>query len=281
MYLYVLPQCRLYFGNIDDYRTFSLCSRFLQWEQIRYSLEAHRRLGAGCACSCLWHYAEPWPNMLDNCSVDAYEQVKPAYYGEKAAFQPVHIAARYTSVIHKDTFDVEISLHNATTADISGTILVQLYDLKGTLLERKQFSGFVPADTDVACAAKMAFTALPDGPFFLRQSFLSKEGTVLASGYSIHSTHDVPYEMLLSQPNCEIEAVLEGNALHLTNKGTCVVSGLTVECANEGNILFSDSCIMLLPGESATITLELLDGKLAPMFLTGFGVPYQPLPLKK
>jgi len=281
MYSYVLGTLITYFGeeNVTDHRAYALTSRFLQWEQIRYSLEAHHRLGNRCAGACLWHLGEPWPNLIENCTIDAYDQVKPAYYGEKAAFSPLHLSAHYSSVIHKDGFDVEFALHNTTTDDFTGNFTAQIFDLDGN--EKARFESPVSAKADsvvhTAAAAKFEASQLPDGVFFLRTTLYNSDGTQVETGFSIHSTHDIPYKQLLTMPECEITASFDGDTLSLRNNGSKVVSALTLECKNCDNVFFSDGCLMLLPGEEAEIKIEFADGKKVPLLISGFGVPYRQL----
>lgn len=59
--------------------------------------------------------------------------------------------------------------------------------------------------------------------------------------------------------------------------GTAVASGLTLECRNQDHVLFSDGCLMLLPGEEISLEVTFTDGATVPLFLSGFGVPYHRL----
>lgn len=279
MWAMTMKQLHPFFGIFKNYYEFTLASRFVQWEQLRYALEAHRRLGKRCAGAWLWHMGEPWPNVSDNSSIDVFDQVKPAFYGEKAAFRALHIAAHYDSVIHKEAFKAEISLYNSTASVFTGTIAARLYALDGTLLDEIQADCKAEADSVVSKALELHFTNLPDGLFFLRQTLLDKSGCVLESGYSVHSTHDIPYAALLSQPICCIETMVEGRRLRLKNVGSYVVSALTVECENESSLIFSDGCLMLLPGEETYLELKNRSNVLGDLFISGFGVPYRKLDL--
>ncbi len=267
-----------YFGDLADYKEFCCASRFIQWEQIRYALEAHRRMGKRCACSCLWHMGEPWPNASDTCTIDAYDQVKPAFYGEKSAFSSIHIAAKYDGVIHKDSFKSQISLYNATTEKVSGKINVQMFDMSGKLLDQASGNCCAEADTTVANALEVEFSNLPDGVFFIRQTLTDDSGKVISHGYSIHSTKDIPYKDLLTQPECEIKTELCGDVLKIKNAGDAVASAVTVECDLDSHIIFSDGCMMLLPGEEREIKLT-YSTEFKSLYISGFGVPYRKLDL--
>ncbi len=279
MYSYVYDSLGEYFGkeNITDHRIYSLTSRFLQWEQLRYSLEAHHRLGNRCAGSCIWHLGEPWPNIIENCTIDAYDQVKPAFYGQKAAFSPLHLSAHYSSIIHKDDFYVEFALHNTTETSFKGQITAEIFDIYGN--KKACFVSGCSADADsvIHTATKHTFgkDELPDGVFFLKYTLSDANGKMLESGYNIHSTSDIPYEQLLTQPVCDLEIKLKGEDVILKNRGNVVASGVTLECKNDENVMFSDGCLLILPGEEKTVKADFPDGTKPTMMISGFGVPYR------
>ena len=277
MFVGTLDRVESFFGKLSDHRTYALTSRFLQWEQYRYLLEAHRRRGLRCAGAALWHLGEPWPNMVENCVIDGYDQVKPSYYGISAACKPLHIAAKYDSVVHTDRLKAEITLYNATTETFTGSILLQLYALDGKLLKEQYASCAAEADSVVPVAAVFEYQNMPKGLFYLRQTLLDETGNKLDSGYSIHSTYAIPYAPLLAQPECQIAARWEANTLVLKNMGSAVVSALTVECDNADCAFFSDGCLMLLPGEEAEIRVEGQRRETLRLYLSGFGVPYRKL----
>lgn len=277
MFAGTINRVQQFFGELKDHRTYALTSRFLQWEQYRYLLEAHRRRSPRCAGAALWHLGEPWPNVVENCIIDGYDQVKPSYYGVFAAFRPVHIAAKYDSVIHSNGLKAEITLYNTTREDFSGSILLQLYAMDGALLQEQRTACAGAADSVVPVAAEFSCNDLPDGLFYLRQTLLDDAGNKVDSGYSIHSTYCVPYAPLLSQPECEIAAHWEGDTLLLKNMGEHVVSALTLECGNTDQVFFSDGCLMLLPGEEAGIRVDNQSKDSISLYLSGFGVPYRKL----
>ena len=266
-----------YFGKFSDYKTYAHASRFIQWEQLRYSLEAHRRLGKRCAAACLWHMAEPWPNAADTCSIDAYDQPKPAFYGEKAAFKPIHVALKYDSVIHKDSFEAEVSLYNTTNKEFIGKVTLQLYDIDGNMLNEKAVICSAGCDEIVPNIMSVSFDNLPEGVFFVRHNLYDEDGILIETGYSIHSTEDIPFAKLINQQECHIEVSINREEIILRNKGNCVASAITVECDLKHNILFDDGCIMLLPDEERKIKMINPSPDLGDLYISGFGVPWQKL----
>ena len=273
MFLGISKTLRKYFGEIDNYQDFALASHFMQWEQTRYSLDAHRGLGNRCAGACLWHLGEAWPNLVDNCVVDAYDQVKPAYYGQACAFKPIHLLAHYDSVIHKESFDARFSVSNFTDKSFNGSIVVEIYSLNGELIFTDRCGCIVPADGISANTFNISVSNLPDSVFFMRQKLVDGNGTVIDKGYSVHSTKDIPYRDLLLQGAVGLDSKIGRDSVILTNNGNEVISALTISTDNGDNAYFDDGCIMLLPGESISVNMTVI-GEPPTLYYSGFGVPF-------
>ena len=273
MFLGISNTLRKYFGEIDNYRDFALASHFMQWEQTRYSLDAHRSLGDRCAGACLWHLGEAWTNLVDNCVVDAYDQVKPGYYGQSCAFKPIHLMAHYDSVIHKERFDARFSVSNFTDKSFTGIIVVEIYSLNGELVFTDRCECIIAADGISANTFNISVKNLPDGVFFMRQKLVDGNGTVIDKGYSVHSTKDIPYRDLLLQGAVDLDSKIEKDSVILTNNGNEVISALTISTDNYDNAYFDDGCIMLLPGESISVNMTVL-GDTPTLYCSGFGVPF-------
>ena len=101
------------------------------------------------------------------------------------------------------------------------------------------------------------------------------QGHLIDEVYSIPSTCEVPYRGLLQQQVCEVSTALDGQVITLKNNGSNVVSALTLECDNSGGAYFSKGCMMLLPNEKTSLDIEFVNGERAPVYISGFGVPYQ------
>lgn len=275
-----LTACKAWFGELHGHREFSLAGRFLQWEQLRYSLEAHRSLGRRCAGAVVWHMAEPWPNVSDTCSVDADDRPKPAWYGVKTGFKPLHIAARCDNASYPAgcVFTAGCSVLNSLPADFSGTAELFIRMPGGSVRETKSARVFCPADDAVQYAMKAEFTA-PEGYWFLCTRLRGEDGTVLDEGYTVRSSREIPWEPLLRIPAQDMTVRAEGDALLLTNCGTLAVCGVTVE-QEKGSFIFSDGCMLILPGETKKVLVTAESGGEAPGTVTvsGFGVPRREIP---
>ena len=264
-----------YFREISDYKAFSLAGRFIQWESLRYAIEAHKRLDRKCAGVILWHLAEAWPCVSDDCIVDFSNQPKPAYYGVKKAFEAIHISAKYNSIIHENGFDSEITIYNSTNKAFRGLAVAYIYDIKGKLLLEHKEEVYCKEESVVPRLFDISLKETPKGVFYLSLELFDDSGNIVDTNYSVHSTNAItPYKQLLNLPNCKVDISKHGDKIELRNVSEYVVPGLSIECSMKDNVYFSDGCIMLLPGEKRIITMK---GEPLQLFVNGFGVPYHNL----
>jgi hypothetical protein len=70
-------------GRIADVETLRRASQWLQYDGLRYGVEANLRRGAG---TIPWQLAESYPNAWCTAVVDWWGEPKPAYYGVKRAY---------------------------------------------------------------------------------------------------------------------------------------------------------------------------------------------------
>jgi beta-mannosidase len=71
-------------GRIEDVDTLRRASQWLQYEGLRYAVEATRRRGAG---TIPWQFNEPFPNAWCTSAVDWHGVPKPAYHGVARAYR--------------------------------------------------------------------------------------------------------------------------------------------------------------------------------------------------
>jgi beta-mannosidase len=73
----------LFGGRIEDVETMRRCSQWLQYEGLRYAVEATLRRGAG---TIPWQFDEPYPNAWCTSALDHRGDAKPAYWGVARAY---------------------------------------------------------------------------------------------------------------------------------------------------------------------------------------------------
>ncbi len=72
-------------------------SQYMQYEGLKYAVEANRRRAYNNSGSFPWQFNEPFPNNFCTSSLDYHANPKPAYYGVKQAYSPILISASFQS----------------------------------------------------------------------------------------------------------------------------------------------------------------------------------------
>jgi len=111
-------------GRIRDVDTMRRASQWLQYDGLRYAVEASLRRGAGVIP---WQLNESYPNAWCTCSVDYHGEPKPAYYGVARAYGGAPSA-------QFETF--AWGGHGEARARISGP--ARFVDLDGTIVAESQ-----------------------------------------------------------------------------------------------------------------------------------------------
>jgi beta-mannosidase len=80
-------------GRISDIETMRRASQWLQYDGLRYAVEATMRRGAGVIP---WQFNESFPNAWCTCAVDWHGEPKPAYHGVARAYRGAPAAQFHT-----------------------------------------------------------------------------------------------------------------------------------------------------------------------------------------
>ena len=211
-------------GGIDDLETLRRCSQWLQYEGLRYAVEATLRRGAG---TIPWQLNEPFPNAWCTCAVDHRGDPKPAYWGVRRAYGGAPSARFATSAWG--------GLGEAR-ATVTGP--ARFVDLDGTV---------------VAEAAEGELAAPLDA--FAHDVFLLDLG---ANRYAMTRTEDLAPLLELPRATIAVERTPR-NKLLLGNVGPVAALGLVLEDERPydapGWVTFSDNVLDLLPGETRELEL--------------------------
>ena len=111
-------------GRIGDLETLRRASQWLQYEGLRYAVEATLRRGAGVIP---WQLNESYPNAWCTSSVDWHGEPKPAFWGVARAYRGAPSASFATSAwggegdmrarIHGDVAARVVDLHGEVVAE--------------------------------------------------------------------------------------------------------------------------------------------------------------------
>jgi beta-mannosidase len=196
-------------GSLDDLELLRRASQWLQYEGLRYAVEASLRRGAG---TIPWQLNEPFPNAWCTAAVDYDGVPKPAYYGVARAYRGAPSARFVTAAWGGRTRARAVVTSPARFVDLDGTEVASVE--KGELA--------APLD---------AFA----GDVFL----LDLEGR---NRYVMTRTDTLA--PLLELPPARVEVAAADGVLRLRHAGGPAALGLVIE-----GVTCWDNVIDLLPGE--------------------------------
>jgi beta-mannosidase len=216
-------------GRIEDVDTMRRASQWLQYDGLRYAVEATLRRGAAVIP---WQFNESYPNAWCTCAVDYHGNPKPAYYGVARAYRGAPSARFATCAWGEDT---------EARAVVSGP--ARFVDLDGSVVAESS-GGEIVARLDT---------------FSSDVFLLDLEGR---NRYVMTRTENLA--PLLDLPPAEVVADLDGDGvhlhLHLHPSAQAAAVGIVLEdarpCGAPGWMIFEDNVVDLLPGESRTIGVE-------------------------
>ena len=111
-------------GRIGDLETLRRASQWLQYEGLRYAVEATLRRGAGVIP---WQLNESYPNAWCTSSVDWHGEPKPAFWGVARAYRGAPSASFATSAWGGEG-DVRARIHGdvaARVVDLHGEVVAE------------------------------------------------------------------------------------------------------------------------------------------------------------
>ena len=211
-------------GRIEDVETMRRCSQWLQYEGLRYAVEATLARGAG---TIPWQLNEPYPNAWCTCAIDYHGDPKPAYYG---------VARAYAGLPRASFATWAWGGLGEARAMVTGP--ARFVDLDGRVVAGVE-EGELVAPLDA----------------FAHDVFLLDLGP---NRYVMTRTDSL--EPLLDLPTARIDLVADSNYRVLRNVSGTAALGVVLEDArplgSPGWVTFSDNVLDLLPGEERAIDVS-------------------------
>lgn len=211
----------LFGGRIEDVDTMRRCSQWLQYEGLRYAVEATLRRGAG---TIPWQLDEPYPNAWCTSALDHRGDPKPAYWGVARAYEGVPNARFATWAWGGETEARAFVYAPARFVDLDGRVVAE-------------GEGELAAPLDA----------------FAHDVFVLDLGP--RSRYVMTRTENLA--PLLDLPRAELDFVADSNYRVLRNTSDAAALGIVLEDARPydapGWVTFSDNVLELLPGEERRI----------------------------
>jgi beta-mannosidase len=214
-------------GRIADVDTMRRASQWLQYDGLRYAVEANRRRGAG---TIPWQFGESYPNAWCTAAVDHRGDPKPAYFGVARAYRDDHPSASFATCAWGGEREAR--------ARVWGAAAARFVDLDGTVVAESAM-GELAAPLD----------AFASGVFVL---------DLARNRYVMTRTTDLAPLLDLEPATVAVE--LDGDRLRLRHTSGPAALGLLVEDARPydapGWVVLDDNMIDLLPGETRELRVE-------------------------
>ncbi|HEX7084348.1 MAG TPA: glycoside hydrolase family 2 protein [Gaiellaceae bacterium] len=207
-------------GRIADLETMRRASQWLQYDGLRYAVEASLRRGAGVAP---WQFAESFPNAWCTAAVDWHGEPKPAYWGVARAYRDRHPSASFATWAWGGEAEVRARIH--------GHVAGRLVRLDGSVAAEGR-------DEVAAPTGELGEVFVLD--LAGRNRYVMTTAETLAP--------------LLALPQARLEVERSGSRLRVSNVGDVAALGLVLE--GHARTLFEDNVLDLFPGEERTIRIE-------------------------
>lgn len=266
-------------GRPADPDTMRRASQQLQYDGLRYAVEANLRRAPRSSGALPWQFNEPFPNAWCTAAVDHRGDPKPAYHGVRRAYRPRHVCARFPRQIwHGErTFVAELwswDQYAPLAHQRAGhTVVARLRELDGTPFAECALPAGGPTHPGPASSVPAARAGrwevpLPDAAdtgggavFLLDLALYAADGTLLADNRYPHSrTADLA--PLLDLPPAQVTATTEDGltAVRLRHTGGPAALGLYLTDARPpaapGWAAFGDNLLDLLPGERVRVPVD-------------------------
>jgi beta-mannosidase len=213
-------------GRIADVETMRRASQWLQYEGLRYAVEATLRRGAG---TIPWQLNEPYPNAWCTTAVDRHGDPKPAYHGVARAYREGHPSARFATSAWSGA--------EAARATLTGP--GRFLGVDGAVVAERPDAGELEAE----------LAAFGTDLFYLDLG---------ANRYLMSRTENLA--PLLDLERASIEVGRKGARVVVRHTGGPAAVGLVLEDARpydaEGWVVFSDNVLDLLPGETREVEVD-------------------------
>lgn len=256
-------------------------SQLMQYEGLKYAVEANRRRALHASGTFPWQFNEPYPNNTCTCCVDYYGLPKPAYYGVAKAYGFSTVSAEFDSQTLAGQREFAAKIWFQTSGPLAhAAITARLVDSFGKTVAFQNFTAEAGEEKAVCagvftCDMEKVETEI----FFLILEGTSGGETMADNRYLFTKTTLAP---LLSMEKPQISLSLQKGEKPgvwqavLQNTGKQAAVGVKLEDAREPDgknfLFFDDNGFYLLPGETRRVQVICFGEKEPELRLTGFGL---------
>ncbi len=225
LYEYLLLLAEKTLGTFKDGKDRDFKLKYIQFENVRNSLEQLRRIRWFCSGDIFWQLNDCWPAYSGWALIDYYNMPKAAYYSFKRCTKPV------VALVDKEDGEYSVYISCDGKEDAAVNINVFTLDIKtGERREIYKGSAFVVSGTTLKVC-----------------SFTKDDDSIIIA----ETDDDRAFykDGALEIEKCNVSYTVDEENERITFKADCYVHAVAIE----GNILPEDNYFSLLPGEERTV----------------------------
>lgn len=240
----IMKYILMYYNEPKDFSSFVMLSQIMAGEAIKVAVESHRISMPYCMGSLYWQLNDCWPGASWS-SLDYFGNWKALHYYAKKFFNPLLICADIQSEI------VNFYVVNDGELIKKSKILIELYDIKGTLV----FEEIVVMDIN----ANSSTNVYSDKKDKILNGLNAKNVMLRTSidvGGAIVSTNDYFFEktkyLNMDVQNFNVNVEKADACYNIDIESKSFLNRFYALCLNDSGV-FSDNYFNMLPGEKRRI----------------------------
>lgn len=250
-------------GGLKDVEQIRKASQYLQYEGLKYAMEADRHRAFSCSGIFPWQLNEPFPNLFCTSVVDYYGSPKPAYYGAKRAYASWLVSAAFEGAALTDgklTADIYAARNlpdDALCKDERYHVDVRLYNMAGRVLWEETMTAEGISQKAVHIGAICWEAGKEESGLFLLRLRLKKQedGLVLSENEYLF-TKEKDFSEVFGMDKPVLDVQLTDGAVEVENCGGMAALFLFLSKEEGERVLFEDNYFTLLPGEVRKVRAE-------------------------
>lgn len=252
------------FGRpIGDLAALRRASQHLQYDGLRYAVEANRRRAFRCGGTLPWQFNESYPNAWCTAAVDHRGDPKPAYHGVRLAYRSRHVCARFATCAWGGEPEARAEIWVWGGAD---RVTARFTDATGFTAAQEVFRvAAAGAEPVRAGTVAVPLARLRSDVFLLDLTAEGPDGGEAGNRYLMTRAADLG--PLLDLPPAGLGLAPVPGGVRLCHRAGPAALGVVLEDARPyrapGWAVFADNVLHLLPGESRTVPVEWRDAPVA------------------
>ena len=257
------------FGELPDVDRYIKATQFIQFDGLRYALEADRRRKFQNSGTLPWQFNEPYPMAACTSAVDYFAQPKPVYYAVKNAYNSITVTARFEKISwnEQEIFTSEIWVSNSNLNESTNAILEsRMIGESGRVFYDQTIQVEFAGNQSTHISDMQSQLLEMEKIFFLDLVMKNSSGEIIAENRYMFTCDKRLTPMLHVEPariTAKVENSVDQWDLRIENIGKHTAMFIWLEDARErtapGFVYFDQNYFCLFPGESRMVQVNWKD----------------------